>query len=456
MRVVIIGGGYVGLVSGTCLAALGADVTVVENNPARFDMLCAGKMPVYEPGLEELSAKMRGTRRLNFVSHVSAAPAADIICIAVGTPARHGDGHADLSHVFAAVEQAAQHLQQPAIFMTKSTVPVGTGRRIAALLAELRPELAVHVASNPEFLREGAAIGDFMRPDRIIIGTDDPHAAGMLARIYAPLIKAGVPLLQTSLEGAELIKYAANGFLAMKIAFVNEMADLCERIGADIAEVARGIGMDTRIGQQFLQAGPGFGGSCFPKDTLALMRIAQDAGAPSRLIETVVSVNDTRKSAMASRVIAACGNAVRGKRIAVLGLTFKANTDDIRESPAMSLVQRLMDEGAHVQVFDPAGMRHARFQLSSGVKFHNSAMDALQGAHAAVFATEWEELSLVTPAQLQSTMAGRVVVDLRNMLEQDAFVRSGFAYHGIGRPSQPLSHDPKSVSISSAQIRLTA
>ena len=455
MRVVIIGGGYVGLVSGACLAALGADVAIVESNSTRYDMLCEGRMPIYEPSLEDLAGKMLAVGRLRILRHISAAPAADIICLAVGTPARHGDGHADLSHVFCAVEETAVHLRHSTVFVTKSTVPVGTGRRIAAMFAQARPELSVKVASNPEFLREGAAIEDFMHPDRIIIGADDPHSADMVAALYRPLVQRGIPLLRTGLEAAELIKYAANGFLAMKISFANEMADLCEKIGADITEVAHGIGMDKRIGQQFLQAGPGFGGSCFPKDTQALVRIAQDAGAPSRLIETVVGVNDMRKAAMTTRIISACGGVIRGKRIAMLGLTFKANTDDIRESPAIGIVQRLMDEGAQMHVFDPAGMGHARFQLSSAVRFHDSAEEALNGAHAAIFATEWAELARLSPAQLQSVMAGRIVMDLRNMLDQASFLDAGFDYHGIGRPIQPFCISSGSAN-SASETRLTA
>ncbi len=436
MRIVIIGGGYVGLVSGACLAALGADVAIVESNPARYGMLCEGRMPIYEPGLEDLVGEMSAAGRLRFLPHISVAQDADIICLAVGTPAQHGDGHADLSHVFSAVEETARHLRHPTLFVTKSTVPVGTGRRIADMFAQTCPGVSVRVASNPEFLREGAALADFMNPDRIIVGANDPDSADLLAALYAPLTQRGIPLLRTGLEAAELIKYAANGFLAMKISFINEMADICEKIGSDITEVAQGIGMDKRIGTQFLQAGPGFGGSCFPKDTQALMRIAQDAGAPSRLIEAVTGVNDARKAAMASRIIGACGGVVRGKRIAMLGLTFKANTDDIRESPAISIVRRLVDEGAQMQVFDPAGMGHARFQLASSVKFHDSAADALSGAHVAIFATEWSELARLTPEQLKQKMTGRVIVDLRNMLDQASFLGAGFAYHGIGRSTK--------------------
>jgi UDPglucose 6-dehydrogenase len=434
MKISIIGGGYVGLVSGACFAEFGVDVAVVEADAAKRGMLLAGDMPIYEPGLAKLVAQNTAAGRLTFPATLAEGIAnAEAIFIAVGTPSRRGDGHADLTYVFAAVEQVVMTLDHPAIIVTKSTVPVGTGRKIAALAHTLRPELPVQVASNPEFLREGSAITDFMRPDRVVIGTDSEAAREVLRRLYRPLYLIEAPLVFTGLETAELIKYAANGFLAMKITFINEMADLCERVGADVNDVARGIGLDGRIGRKFLHAGPGFGGSCFPKDTLALMRIAEEAGAPSRLIQSVVAVNDARKNALAARVIAACGGDITAKRVAVLGLAFKPETDDMREAPALPLIHGLLAAGATVVGFDPEAMAGAKALLPPDVEFAADATQALTGADVLVLVTEWNEFRTFSPAQLSRLMRGRVVVDLRNVLDPAALTQAGFAYHGIGR-----------------------
>src|SRR5580700_350154 len=357
----MIGGGYVGLVSGACFAEFGIDVTVMEVDAEKLAALREGRMPIYEPGLEKLVAENVAAGRLAFTGDLAAAVhGAEAVFIAVGTPTRRGDGHADLSYVYAAAEQVARALTDYTVIVTKSTVPVGTGRRIAEIVRAARPDLDFDVASNPEFLREGNAIGDFMRPDRVVIGTESERARDVMRVLYRPLYLIEAPIVFTGIETAELIKYAANAFLAMKVTFINEMADLCEKAGADVHDVARGIGLDGRIGRKFLHPGPGFGGSCFPKDTLALMRIAQDAGAPTRLVETVVAVNEARKAGMAARIIAACGGSVRGKVIGVLGLTFKPETDDMRESPSLSILSRLAGDGAIIRAYDPEGMDQAR------------------------------------------------------------------------------------------------
>ena len=367
MHIAMIGGGYVGLVSGACFAEFGNDVAVVEADAAKLAALRDGRMPIFEPGLDRLVAENVAAGRLSFGEDIAAAVAgAEAVFIAVGTPSRRGDGHADLSFVYAAAEQVAHALQGYAVIVTKSTVPVGTGRRIAEIVREARPDLDFDVASNPEFLREGSAIGDFMRPDRVVIGAEGERAREVMRRLYRPLYLIEAPIQFTAIETAELIKYAANSFLAMKVTFINEMADLCERLGADVHDVARGIGLDGRIGRKFLHPGPGFGGSCFPKDTLALVRIAQDAGAPSRLVETVVAVNDARKAGMAARIVAAAGGSVRGRTVGVLGLTFKPETDDMRDSPAVPIVARLVEDGATVRAFDPEGMEQARPLLPGG------------------------------------------------------------------------------------------
>jgi len=432
----MIGGGYVGLVSGACFAEFGVEVAVVEAHPGRLAGLIEGRIPIYEPGLDALVASNVRAGRLSFGSDLAAAvQGAEAVFIAVGTPTRRGDGHADLTHVFAAVEQTAHALTHQAVIVTKSTVPVGTGRKIEAMLRELRPDLALDVASNPEFLREGNAIADFMRPDRVVIGAETEVAREVLRRLYRPLYLIETPILFTALETAELVKYAANSFLAMKVTFINEMADLCERVGADVHDVARGIGLDGRIGRKFLHPGPGFGGSCFPKDTLALVRIAQENEAPTRLIETVVAVNEARKATMAARVIAACGGSVRGRVIAVLGLAFKPETDDVRDAPALPIVARLAAEGAQVRAYDPAAMETARPLLPGSVAFCAGAIDAATGADALVVVTEWNEFRALSPARLKSVMRGGKIIDLRNIFDPIAMRQAGLVYQGVGRPA---------------------
>ena len=434
MRIVLIGAGYVGLVSGACFASMGTDVVIVERDANKLAALRAGRIPIYEPGLDRLVEEGVRTGRLRFEERLDIAlPGADAIFLAVGTPSRRGDGHADLTYVFAAAEELARALTQPAVIVTKSTVPVGTGRRLAAMMAELRPDLTIDVASNPEFLREGSAIEDFMHPDRVVVGTDSERAREVLRTLYRPLNLIDVPILFTGLETAELTKYATNAFLAMKITFINEMADLCERVGSDVHELARGIGLDRRIGPKFLHPGPGFGGSCFPKDTQALMRIAQDAEAPSRLVEAVVSVNEARKAAMAGRIIGAFGGSVRGRRIAVLGLTFKPETDDMRESPSIAIIHRLVDEGATIVAYDPAGMEQARAVLPERVTYATNVQGAIEAADGLVLITEWNEFRSLSPAWLRSAMRGRIVVDLRNVYEPAAMQRAGLVCHSIGR-----------------------
>jgi len=434
----MIGGGYVGLVSAACFAEFGVDVVVVEADAAKLAALQAGRMPIYEPGLDRLVAENVAAGRLSFTDALAeAVNEAEAVFIAVGTPARRGDGHADLSYVYAAVEQVALAANAYTVIVTKSTVPVGTGRRISEIVQRVRPELAFDVASNPEFLREGSAIGDFMRPDRVVIGCESPRAQAILRQLYRPLYLIEAPIMFTGIETAELVKYAANAFLAMKVTFINEMADLCEQVGADVHDVARGIGLDGRIGRKFLHPGPGFGGSCFPKDTLALVRIAQDAGAPSRLIEAVVAVNDARKAGMAQRIISACGGSVAGMTVAVLGLTFKPETDDMREAPAIPIVARLVEQGAAVRAFDPEGMAQAKPVLPASVVYCKDALDAASGADVLVVITEWNEFRAISPARLKAAMHGSVLVDLRNIYDPVAMRQSGFAYHDVGRGPSP-------------------
>ena len=435
----MIGGGYVGLVSGACFAEFGTEVTVVETDPARLSALQAGRLPIYEPGLDRLVAENVHAARLRFTGDLKAALlGVTAVFIAVGTPTRRGDGHADLSYVYAAAKQVAEALESYAVIVTKSTVPVGTGRRIAEIMHQARPDLEFDVASNPEFLREGSAIGDFMRPDRVVIGAESERARRVLQTLYRPLYLIEAPIVFTGIETAELTKYAANAFLAMKVTFINEMADLCEKAGADVHDVARGIGLDGRIGRKFLHAGPGFGGSCFPKDTLALMRIAQDFGTPSRLVESVVAVNDARKSSMAMRVIHAAGGSVRGKTVAVLGLTFKPETDDMRESPSLPIVWRLIEDGAQVRAFDPEGMEQAKGMLPKEVAYCADALDAAAGADVLVLITEWNEFRALGADRLAQAMRGRVIVDLRNVYDPAALRTAGFEYHCIGRPANKV------------------
>ncbi|HQT86199.1 MAG: UDP-glucose 6-dehydrogenase [Acidiphilium sp. 37-64-53] len=438
MKIAIIGGGYVGLVSAACFAEFGVEVAVAETDPSRLNRLLAGEMPIYEPGLEALVASNRAAGRLSFTGALPEAIAgAEAVFIAVGTPSRRGGGHADLTYVFAAAEQVLRALDHPAVLVTKSTVPVGTGRKLAALAAQLRPDLAIEVASNPEFLREGSAIGDFMRPDRVVVGAETEHARTILRALYRPLNLIETPILMTGLETAELIKYAANAFLAMKVTFINEMADLCESVGADVHDVARGMGLDGRIGRKFLHPGPGFGGSCFPKDTLALARIAQDARAPSRLTEAVVAVNEARKAGLGRRIIDAAAIDLRGKRIAILGLAFKPETDDMRDSPAIPAIEALAETGATIIAYDPAAMAAAKPLLPGSIQFAETASQAIAGADLLVVMTEWNEFRALAPARLAQAMPGRVIVDLRNIFDPSAMRAAGFVYHGVGRGSRP-------------------
>ena len=433
MRIAMIGTGYVGLVSGTCLADFGHHVTCVDKDASKIEGLLAGRMPIWEPGLEALVKSNVDRGRLEFTTDLGkAVEGAEAVFIAVGTPSRRGDGHADLSFVFAAIEELAGLLRGPAVVVTKSTVPVGTGDKIAALLKEKGAPEGVSVASNPEFLREGAAIADFKHPDRILVGADDDRARECLAEIYRPLFLNRAPMLFTSRRTAELTKYAANAFLATKISFINEMADLCEAVDADVQDLARGIGLDNRIGPKFLHAGPGYGGSCFPKDTLALLRTAEEAGIKQRIVSTVVEVNDSRKLAMADRVKQAVGGSVEGKRIGVLGLTFKPNTDDMRDAPSIPLVQGLLAGGAEVAAFDPVGREQAE-PLLPGIDFAGSAEEVADGADALVIVTEWDEFRALDLAELAKRMRGKVLVDLRNIYDRGEAREAGLAYYGIGR-----------------------
>ena len=433
MRIAMIGTGYVGLVSGTCFADFGHHVTCVDKDSAKIEGLLAGRMPIWEPGLEALVTSNVERGRLAFTTSLAdAIKDAEAVFIAVGTPSRRGDGHADLSYVFAAVEELAASLEKPLVVVTKSTVPVGTGDKIAALLKEKGAPEGVSVASNPEFLREGAAIADFKHPDRILVGAEDERAREVLAEIYRPLFLNRAPLLFTSRRTAELTKYAANAFLATKISFINEMADLCEAVGADVQDLARGIGLDNRIGPKFLHAGPGYGGSCFPKDTLALLRTAEEQGVEQRIVSTVVGVNDDRKAAMADRVRDALGGSVECKRIGVLGLTFKPNTDDMRDAPSIPLVERLVSGGASVIAFDPVGREQAEKVLPK-IEYADSAEAVADGADALVIVTEWDEFRALDLDELVGRMKGKVLVDLRNIYDRAEAEEAGLTYRGIGR-----------------------
>jgi len=432
MRVTMIGAGYVGLVSGACFADFGHQVTCIDKSAERVAALKRGEIPIFEPGLADLVESNARQGRLEFATEASRIGEAEAIFIAVGTPSRRGDGHADLSFVYQAVREIAPLLSSAAVVITKSTVPVGTGDEIENILREKRPDADIQVASNPEFLREGAAIQDFKHPDRIVVGSDDDRARKVLAEIYRPLYLNAPPIIYVSRRTAELIKYASNAFLATKITFINEMADLCEQVGADVQEVARGMGLDNRIGAKFLHAGPGFGGSCFPKDTSALIKTAHDHGVPLRLVETVSAVNEQRKRAMARKVVQALGGSVRGKTIAVLGLTFKPNTDDTRDSPAIPLITALHDLGAIVRGYDPAGMEQAK-PLLPDVQYCHSAYTAAGGADAVVIATEWEQFRALDLTRLKGLMIQPVIVDLRNIYRSDEMRRAAFRYVPIGR-----------------------
>ena len=432
MRVTMIGAGYVGLVSGACFADFGHHVTCVDKDAQRVAALNRGEIPIFEPGLADLVEANVRQERLRFAVDTVSVGAAEAVFIAVGTPSRRGDGHADLSFVYDAVREIAPLLSAAAVVITKSTVPVGTGDEIERILRDARHDADIQVVSNPEFLREGAAIRDFKHPDRIVVGTDDARARAVVAELYRPLYLNASPIFYVNRRTAELIKYAANAFLATKITFINEVADLCEQVGADVNEVARGMGLDNRIGDKFLHAGPGFGGSCFPKDTTALLKTAQDHGVALRIVEAVASVNEQRKRAMARKVVAALDGSVRGKTIAVLGLTFKPNTDDTRDSPAIPLITALQDLGATVRAYDPAGMEQAKPQLQ-GVHYCNGAYVAAEGAHAIVIATEWEQFRALDLDRLKSVMARPVIVDLRNIYRADEMKRAKFKYVAVGR-----------------------
>jgi UDPglucose 6-dehydrogenase len=433
MHVTMIGSGYVGLVSGACFADFGHDVVCVDKDEAKIAALREGRIPIFEPGLDQLVAGNVAAGRLRFDTDVAAAVGgADAVFIAVGTPSRRGDGHADLSYVHAAAEEIAAALQGYTVVVTKSTVPVGTGDEVERIIREARPDGDFSVVSNPEFLREGAAITDFKRPDRIVIGSEEPRAIEVMRTIYRPLYLNAAPILVMSRRAAELTKYAGNAFLATKITFINEIADLCEKVGADVQDIARGIGLDGRIGSKFLHAGPGYGGSCFPKDTIALLKTSQDFDAPQRIVEAVVAVNDARKRAMGRKVIQAMNGDVRGKTIAVLGLTFKPNTDDMRESPAIAVIRALQDAGATVHAHDPAGTEQAR-ALLEGVEYFANPYDAMAGADALVIVTEWDAFRALDLERVKSLLRQPVLVDLRNIYAPEEVEAAGLNYTGVGR-----------------------
>ena len=433
MKIAMIGSGYVGLVSGACFADFGHDVVCVDKDQGKIDALLAGRMPIYEPGLDALVASNVRAGRLAFTTDLAPAVRdADAVFIAVGTPSRRGDGHADLSYVEAAAREIGAALEGFTVVVNKSTVPVGTGDKVERILKEVNPDADVAVVSNPEFLREGAAIGDFKHPDRIVIGGDEPRALEVMRQVYRPLTLNKAPIIEMSRRGAELTKYAANAFLAVKISFINEIADLCEKVGADVQEVARGIGLDNRIGSKFLHAGPGYGGSCFPKDTLALLKTAQDFEAPQRIVETVVSVNDARKRAMGRKVIHAMGDDIAGKTVAVLGLTFKPNTDDMRDSPAIAIVQTLQDAGATVRAYDPEGMEAAKAVLDN-VAYCDGPYAAMEGADAVVLVTEWDAFRALDLDRAKGLLKAPIMVDLRNVYPRAELEAAGWHYTGVGR-----------------------
>ena len=448
MRIAMIGTGYVGLVSGACFSEFGVDVTCVDKDTAKIERLSCGEMPIYEPGLDQLVASNMAAGRLSFTTELEPAVAgADAVFIAVGTPSRRGDGHADLSYVFAAAAEIGEALRQNGnertVVVTKSTVPVGTGRRVERILHKALPAGRFDVASNPEFLREGSAISDFMRPDRVVIGTESEHARTVLTALYRPLYLLETPIVFTAMETAELIKYAANAFLATKITFINEMADLCEAVGADVQDVARGIGLDGRIGRKFLHAGPGFGGSCFPKDCQALVRTAEEIKAPLAIVDTVLRVNDARKRSMARRIVEACGGSVEGLTLAALGLTFKPNTDDMRDSPSLAFLPALSAAGATVRAFDPEGIAEAK-KLMPELDYCDDPYEAMEGADALILITEWNEFRGLDLGRVKRLLRRPIVIDLRNIYNPEDMIAAGLAYHSIGRPSRPActAHDP--------------
>ncbi len=434
MKIVIIGAGYVGLVSGCCFAEFGADVDCVDLDETRIKALQKGLIPIYEPGLDRLLAANNKAGRLRFTTELSSVvPSADLVFVAVGTPSRRGDGHADLSYVYTAASEVAEHLQGFTVIVNKSTVPVGTAREVKRIVSQANPQADFDVASNPEFLREGAAISDFMRPDRVVIGAESERAEALLRELYRPLNLIETPILVTDLESAELIKYASNAFLATKISFINEMSMLCEKVGADVHDVAKGMGLDGRIGKKFLHPGPGFGGSCFPKDIQALIRTAQEHQTPSRIVEAVLEVNAAQKARMIAKIRQALGGSVSGKRIAVLGLTFKPETDDMRDAPSLAILPALLDKGAEISAHDPQGMDAALPLLPGGIFYCDDIDSAINGADAVVLMTEWNQFRGLDLVHLRGLMHGKVFVDLRNVYERDAMREAGFEYHCVGR-----------------------
>ncbi len=437
MRVTMIGTGYVGLVSGACFADFGHEVVCVDKDRSKIEKLEAGQIPIFEPGLEALVAENVKAGRLSFSLDLAAStPNSDAVFIAVGTPSRRGDGFADLSYVHKAAEEIAAVMDGYTVVVTKSTVPVGTGAEVEEIIRKARPDADFSVVSNPEFLREGAAIQDFKRPDRVVVGAEDERAQKVMRALYRPLYLNETPIVFTDRATSELIKYAANAFLATKITFINEMADLCEKVGANVQEVARGIGLDGRIGGKFLHAGPGYGGSCFPKDTLALVRTAQSNDAPTKIVEAVVSINDARKQKMAERVIKACGGSLEGKTVAVLGLTFKPNTDDMRDSPSLDIVPALQGAGAKIRAFDPAGEKEARTLLEN-VDYTEGPYQALEGADAVLIITEWDEFRALDLDRVRSLLKAPIMIDLRNIYRPEEMAEAGFSYYSIGRPQMP-------------------
>ena len=434
MKLAVIGTGYVGLVSGACFSEFGFDVTCIDKDAGKIDGIRSGVMPIYEPGLEDLVARNVAAGRLHFTTELGPAVAdADAVFIAVGTPTRRGDGHADLTYVFDAARELSGYLSGYTLVVTKSTVPVGTGRQVESVIRSASPDADFDVASNPEFLREGAAIGDFMRPDRVVVGAETERAQDVLRALYRPLYLIETPILVTSLETSELIKYASNAFLAVKISYINQMADLCEKVGADVHGVARGMGLDQRIGKKFLHPGPGYGGSCFPKDTLALVRTAEDHDAYIGIVSEVVAYNDSRKRSMADRIIASAGGDIAGKAVAVLGLAFKPETDDMRDSPSLDILPALVEAGAIVRAYDPKAMEEARTMLPDATIFTDSAATCLEDADVAVVVTEWNEFRALTPAHYLDSMRGKVLVDLRNIYRPEDMREAGLSYHSIGR-----------------------
>jgi UDPglucose 6-dehydrogenase len=437
MRITMIGTGYVGLVSGACLADFGHHVVCVDKDIFKISNVRNGVMPIYEPGLAELVATNMREDRLSFTTDLAEGVAgAEAVFIAVGTPSRRGDGHADLSHVFAAAREVGEAVTAPTVIVTKSTVPIGTGDEVERLLREIVPDKRISVVSNPEFLREGAAIADFKRPDRVVVGAESPEAMHVLGQIYRPLSLNQAPIMFTSRRSAEMIKYAANAFLATKITFINEIADLCESAGADVQEVARGIGLDGRIGPKFLHAGPGYGGSCFPKDTLALLKTADDHAVPLRIVEAVVNVNDARKRAMGRKIIAAMGGDARGKTVGLLGLAFKPNTDDMRDAPAIAIVRTLQDAGASIRAYDPESMEQARMVMND-VEFMADAYEVADGADALVLVTEWDAFRALDLCRIGSILRSPVLIDLRNIYSPAEVARAALSYTGIGKGGAP-------------------